>query len=71
MHSLKITDFFETNLLHNFYSKATKTCLQVIKTALVTPYQKTVKKTRKAFQILMYFMYTWKSLVKNYRIFRN
>ena len=69
MHSLKITDFFETDLLYNFYSISDKVMSSGNLDSSVTPNRKTVQKTRKAFQILMYYKYTLNALIKNYRFF--
>ena len=38
--------------------------------SLVTTNRITVQKTKKAFEILMYFKYTLNTLVKNYEIFQ-
>ena len=71
MNSLKITDFFETDLFHNFYyinDKDMSLCSldSCHHTQLII-----VKKKRKALQISMYFKLYLNALVKNYRLFLN
>ena len=56
MNSLKITDFFETDLLHNFYSINDKDMsLGSLDSCHHTQSNNSLKKIRKALQISMYF----------------
>ena len=71
MNSLKITDFFETDLLHKFYSISNKDMSSGNLDSFGHTLSNNRKKNGKAFQILMYFKYTLNTLVKNYSIFRN
>ena len=71
MHSLKITDFFETDLLYNFYSINDKDMYLGNLDSSGHTLSSNSSKTRKALHILMYFKYTLNALVKNYRFFRN
>ena len=65
-------DFFETDVLHNFYYINNKDMsIGNLHTAVITPNRIIVDKTRKALKISMYFKLYYNALVKNFKFFIN
>ena len=71
MPSLKITDFFETDLLHNFYSINDKDMSLGNLDSCHHTKSNNILKIKKDLQISMYFKLFKNALVKNYNFFQN